>query len=68
MESKKKEDDVKSQEKKKKITKTNLEFCESHPFDRTKVEIDKVNETEVAMSNTDRLVNGTTEKLSEIES
>ena len=59
---------MKSQEKKKKITKTNLEFCESHPFDRTKVEIDKVNETEVAMSNTDRLVNGTTEKLSEIES
>ena len=67
-ESKEKEDDVKPPEKKKKIKKTNLEFCENYPSEWTKAEIDKANEAEVAMSNTDRLVNETADKRNELES
>lgn len=54
-------------EKKKKIKKTNLEFSESRLLDWTKAELDKAFETEVSMSNVDRIVRETAEMRNELE-
>jgi heat shock protein 4 len=52
----------------KKIKKTNLEFKVSRPVDWTRDEVDKVYEAEVAMANTDRIVQETADKRNELES
>lgn len=62
----KKEEEAKP-EKKKKIKKTNLEFSESRPMDWTKAELEKAFETEVSMSNNDRIVRETGEMRNELE-
>jgi len=62
----KQEEEVKP-EKKKKIKKTNLEFSESRPMDWTKAELEKAFETEVSMSNNDRIVRETAEMRNELE-
>lgn len=58
----------KAEEKKKKIKKTNLDCSTRRPLDWTTVEINKANEAEVAMANTDRVVRETADKRNELES
>merc|ERR1712194_699402 len=48
--------------------KTNFEFTCSRPLDWSKDEINKANETEVAMANIDRLVKETSDMRNELES
>jgi len=50
-----------------KIKKTNLEFSESRLLDCTKAELEKAFETEVSMSNVDRIVRETSEMRNELE-
>jgi heat shock protein 4 len=52
----------------KKIKKTNLEFKVTRPVDWTREEINKTYEAEVAMANTDRIVQETADKRNELES
>lgn len=58
----------KGEEKKKKIKKTNLDFSVKRPLDWTGEEINKFFESEVSMSNTDRLVKETANMRNELES
>lgn len=55
-------------EKKKKVKRTNLEYTESKPLEWTDVEINKFNETEVAMRSADRIVQETSDMRNELES
>merc|ERR1712194_787693 len=55
-------------EKKKKIKRTNLDYTESKPLDWTDNEISKFSDTEVAMRNTDRIVQETSDMRNELES
>jgi heat shock protein 4 len=56
------------EKKTKNIKKTNLEFKVSRPVDWTRDEVNKVYEAEVAMANTDRIVQETADKRNELES
>jgi len=56
------------EKKKKKIKKTNLDFTVTRPLDWTKEEKDKFFESEVSMSNTDRIVRETSDMRNELES
>ena len=56
------------EEKKKKIKKTNLECTVQRPLDWTVAEINKYNEVDVAMANTDRIVRETADMRNELES
>jgi len=55
-------------EKKKKVKRTNLDYTESKPLDWTDGEISKFAETEVAMRNTDRIVQETSDMRNVLES
>merc|ERR1712176_1140113 len=55
-------------EKKKKVKRTNLEYIESKPLDWTDAEISKFSEAEVAMRNTDRIVQETSDMRNDLES
>merc|ERR1712176_504088 len=55
-------------EKKKKVKRTNLEYTESKPLEWTNVEISKFTEIEIAMRNTDRIVQETSDMRNELES
>jgi heat shock protein 4 len=57
-----------SEEKKKKIKKTNLDFTTHRPLDWTTEEMNKVYELEVTMSNTDRVYLETAHMRNELES
>jgi heat shock 70kDa protein 4 len=61
-------EDAKTDDKKKKIKKTNLEFSTIRPLEWTAAEINKFFENEVSMSNTDRLVKETSNMRNELES
>lgn len=61
-------EESKGDEKKKKIKKTNLDFSVKRPLEWTKEEINKFFESEVSMSNTDRLVKETANMRNELES
>ena len=54
--------------KKKKITKTSLEYTATCPFEWSQAEVNKHNEIEVAMANTDRIVTETADMRNELES
>jgi heat shock protein 4 len=54
-------------EKKKKVKRTNLEYSVNKPLDWSKAELDKYNETEVAMGNQDRIVKETADMRNELE-
>ena len=56
------------EEKKKKVKRTNLDFTMTRPIDWSKEEIQKANELEVSMSNTDRIVRETADMRNELES
>jgi heat shock protein 4 len=56
------------EEKKKKIKKTNLEFKVTRHVDWSREEVDKAYEHEVAMANTDRIVQETADLRNELES
>merc|ERR1719223_2471906 len=55
-------------EKKKKVKRTNLDFTESKPLEWTDAEISKFAETEIAMRNTDRIVQETSDMRNDLES
>jgi len=55
-------------EKKKKVKRTNLDYIESKPLDWTDAEISKFSEAEVAMRNTDRIVQETSDMRNDLES
>jgi len=55
-------------EKKKKVKRTNLDYTESKPLDWTDADISKFTETEVAMRNTDRIVQETSDMRNVLES
>jgi len=55
-------------EKKKKVTKTNLEYTVTRPLEWTKDEINKFHEAEVEMANQDRIVRETADMRNELES
>eukprot|EP00535_Pseudo-nitzschia_heimii_P007830 CAMPEP_0197173112 /NCGR_PEP_ID=MMETSP1423-20130617/155_1 /TAXON_ID=476441 /ORGANISM="Pseudo-nitzschia heimii, Strain UNC1101" /LENGTH=833 /DNA_ID=CAMNT_0042621873 /DNA_START=119 /DNA_END=2620 /DNA_ORIENTATION=+ len=55
-------------EKKKKVKRTNLEYTESKPLDWTDGEISRFTEIEIAMRNTDRVVQETSDMRNELES
>lgn len=55
-------------EKKKKVKRTNLQYTEVKPLDWSDSEINKFNETEVAMRNQDRIVQETSDMRNELES
>lgn len=57
-----------TKEKKKKTKKIFLEFTESRPIEMTKAEKEKYFESEVAMSNADRIVKETADMRNELES
>jgi heat shock 70kDa protein 4 len=57
-----------TEEKKKKVKKTLLEFTTDRPLDWTKAEIEKAYEEEVSMSNVDRVVRETSDQRNELES
>jgi len=65
-----KEEEMKDEngEKKKKIKRTNLEYTETKPLEWSKAEVDKFNESEVAMRNQDRVVKETSDMRNELES
>jgi heat shock protein 4 len=62
------DDDKKAALPPKKIKKTNLEFKVTRPVDWTRDEVNKVYEAEVAMAQTDRIVQETADKRNELES
>mmetsp|Transcript_63469 Transcript_63469/g.70970 ORF Transcript_63469/g.70970 Transcript_63469/m.70970 type:complete len:856 (+) Transcript_63469:92-2659(+) len=55
-------------EKKKKVKRTNLQYTVTKPLDWSDAEINKFNETEVAMRNQDRIVQETSDMRNELES
>lgn len=55
-------------EKKKKIRKTNLEFTVTRPLNWTTAEINRYNEVEVSMANHDRIIRETANMRNELES
>ena len=57
-----------TEEKKKKVKKTNLEFTTVRPLDWSKEEINKAYEEEVTMANGDRIVRETADMRNELES
>jgi heat shock 70kDa protein 4 len=56
------------EEKKKKVKRTNLDFTMSRPIEWSKEEIQRANEQEVSMANTDRVVRETADMRNELES
>jgi len=61
-------EDEPTQEKKKKVRKTNLEFTETRPLDWNREEINEAFEAEVEMANIDRIVQETSDMRNELES